>query len=198
MDTVNNFFAGFEFHQGGSVVFAQLAQGRAHVPDYLGAEIVIIVIYTGRATAEQFFPGFQLLVHFQSRKKSDALIIFQGGFPERNVPDGFPGFFVLLYRAELFLHKQGLDGPQDSGVCPVNKYVFLYFSTCMRKNGRLTRLHGEAGVSVRFHSKRMARTGLMPEITREGTTSIRTVRSRVPIFRASRWNRLKWMGTLSR
>ena len=52
LDSVDNLLACLELHQGGAVVFTQLAEGGSHMPDDLGVVLVLSVVEPCRAVAE--------------------------------------------------------------------------------------------------------------------------------------------------
>jgi hypothetical protein len=68
------------------------------VPDQFPVEIFVLMIDSGRASAEKLFAGIELLMNLQSRHEPDSLPIISGGLAKRDISDGIPGLEVVTDR----------------------------------------------------------------------------------------------------
>ena len=81
VEAVVDVVAGFLFHQGGAVVFAQFGEGWAHVPQDFG--VVFVVVVPGGAAAEELGVGQELLMHLQAAFEPEGGIVLGRHFDER-------------------------------------------------------------------------------------------------------------------
>ena len=73
--------------------------------DKLGIKILVLIKNTCRTMTKQLFFCLQLLVYFQPRHETDAVVISLCSFLSRNISYLFPGLTAILFRIELLLHR---------------------------------------------------------------------------------------------